>query len=109
MAYDIFTSWSVHGELAYPICGSDTDYFCVTHRGKISNFDCHKRWLPRKYKFRQVQNAFRKDTIVTKGPPKRLSGIQIIDVLDKLTSDPERLGYFKGYRETHNWTHKCTI
>jgi hypothetical protein len=23
--------------------------------------------------------------------------------------DPERPGYFKGYRETHNWTHKCVL
>jgi hypothetical protein len=23
--------------------------------------------------------------------------------------DPERPGYFEGYRETHNWTHKCAI
>jgi hypothetical protein len=30
-------------------------------------------------------------------------------MLDKLTPDPERLGYFEGYRETHNWTHKCAL
>jgi hypothetical protein len=23
--------------------------------------------------------------------------------------DPERPRYFEGYRETHNWTHKCTL
>jgi hypothetical protein len=58
---------------------------------------------------RQEQNAFRKDTIITKGPLKRLSGAQIVDMLDKLTSDPERPGYFQGYGETHNWTHKCAM
>jgi hypothetical protein len=30
-------------------------------------------------------------------------------MLDKLTSNPERFGYFKGYGETHNWTHKCAL
>jgi hypothetical protein len=30
-------------------------------------------------------------------------------MLDKLTPDPERLGYFEGYGETHNWTHKCAL
>jgi hypothetical protein len=30
-------------------------------------------------------------------------------MLDKLTSDPERPEYFKGYGETHNWTHKCAL
>jgi hypothetical protein len=79
------------------------------HGGKISYFDCHRHWLPKKHKFRQEQNAFWKDTIVTNGPPKHLSGAQIIDMLDKLTPDPERPGYFEGYRETHNWIHKCAL
>jgi hypothetical protein len=30
-------------------------------------------------------------------------------MLDKLTPDPERPGYFEGYRETHNWIHKCAL
>jgi hypothetical protein len=107
-AYDIFASWSVHRELTCPICGSDIDCFCLTHRGKINYFDCHRRWLPRKHKFRQEQNSI-KDNIVTKGLPKRLSGPQIVDMLDKLTLDPERPGFFEGYRETHNWTHKCAL
>jgi hypothetical protein len=51
-AYNIFAGWSIHGELTYPICGSDTDCFCLMHGGKISYFDCHRRWLPRKHKFR---------------------------------------------------------
>jgi hypothetical protein len=41
-----FAGWSMHGELTCPICGSDTDYFHLTHGGKISYFDCHRRWLP---------------------------------------------------------------
>jgi hypothetical protein len=60
-------------------------------------------------KFRQEQNAFKKDTIITKGPPKHLSGAQIVDMLNKLTLDPERPWYFKGYGETHNWTHKYAL
>jgi hypothetical protein len=50
-----------------------------------------------------------KDTVVTKGPPKHLSGAQIVDMLDKHTPDLKRLVYFEGYRETHNWTHKCAL
>jgi hypothetical protein len=30
-------------------------------------------------------------------------------MLDKLTPNPERPGYFEGYGETHNWTHKCAL
>jgi hypothetical protein len=101
-AYIIFAGWSIHGELTCPICGSDTDCFRLTHGGKISYFNCHRRWLPRKHEFRQEQYAFQKDTIVTKGPPKCLSGAQIVDMLDKLMPDPKRPGYFEGYGETHN-------
>jgi hypothetical protein len=104
-----FSCWSIHRELTCLICGLDTDYFRLTHGGKISYFDCHRRWLPWKHKFRQEQNAFRKDTIVTKELPKRLSGVQIVDMLDKLMLDPERPRYFEGYVETHNWTHKCAL
>jgi hypothetical protein len=45
-AYSIFASWSSHGELTCPICSLDTNCFCLTHVGKISYFDCHRRWLP---------------------------------------------------------------
>jgi hypothetical protein len=30
-------------------------------------------------------------------------------MLDKLFLDPKRPEYFKGYGETHNWTHKCAL
>jgi hypothetical protein len=101
-AYDIFAGQSVHRELTCLICGSDTDCFCLTHGGKISYFDYHRRLLPYNYKFRQQKNAFTKDNIVTKGLLKCLSGPQIVDMLDKLMPDPERPGYFEGYGETHN-------
>jgi hypothetical protein len=91
------------------MCDSDTDCFRQMHGGKISYFDCQRRWLPQKHKFEQEQNTFRKDTTITKGPLKRLSGAQIIDMLDKLTPDPKRPGYFEWYEETHNWTHKCAL
>jgi hypothetical protein len=87
--YNIFTDWSVHGELTCLKCGSDTYCFHLTHGGKISYFNCHRRWLPRKHNFRQEQNTFRKDTTITKGPSKHLSSTQIVDMLDKLMPNPE--------------------
>jgi hypothetical protein len=108
-AYDIFVGWTIQGELICLICGSDTGCFCLTHGGNIRYFDCHRRWLPRKHKFRQEQNPFKKDTIVTKGPTKHLSGAQLVDMLDKLMPDPERPGYFEGYGETHNWIHNYAL
>jgi hypothetical protein len=58
--------------------------------------------VARKHDFRQEQNAFWKDTIVTNGLPKHLSGTQIVDMPDKLTPDPKNLGILKG-------TERCTI
>jgi hypothetical protein len=49
MAYGIFTGWSVHDRLTCLLCGSGTDYFCLTASGKISYFDYPRRWLPLKY------------------------------------------------------------
>jgi hypothetical protein len=108
-AYDTFAGWSVHGKLTCLICGSDTDCFQLTHGGKISYFDCHRRWLLRNHKFRKQKDAFKKDHIVKKGLPKRLSGSEIADMLDKPTPNPEKPGYFKGYEQEHNWTHICAL
>jgi hypothetical protein len=30
-------------------------------------------------------------------------------MLNKLTPNPKRPGYFEGYGEMHNWTHKCAL
>jgi hypothetical protein len=89
MTYDIFVRWSVHGRLTYPICGSDTDCFCLTAGGKINYFDYHRRWLPPKHPFRMQKDSFRKDTVVKKGPPKHLSGPEIAENLSKLVLNRE--------------------
>jgi hypothetical protein len=52
MAYGIFARWNIHDRLTCSICGSDIDYFCLTTSGKISYFDCRRRWLPPKHTFR---------------------------------------------------------
>jgi hypothetical protein len=70
--------WLVHRLLACPICGFDTDCFHLAHGGKICYFDFHRRWLPRNHILRQQRNTFKKDNIVTKGPPKCLSGPESI-------------------------------
>jgi hypothetical protein len=108
MANGIFAGWSVQGRLTCPICGSDTDYFCLTTGGKIIYFDCHRRWLPLKHPFRMKKDSFRKDTVVKKGPPKHLSMPKIAESLSKLVLNNEGNGY-EGYGEEHNWTHICTL
>jgi hypothetical protein len=108
MARSIFAGWSCHGILTCPICGKDTDCFRLKFGGKICYFDCHRRFLPANHQFRAQKNAFKKDTIVTKGPPKRLSGTEIAAMLDDLKLNKDRDGY-EGFGTEHNWTHICGL
>jgi hypothetical protein len=64
--------------------------------------------LPANHQFRAQKNAFKKDTIVTKGPPKRLSGTEIAAMLDDLKLNKDRDGY-EGFGTEHNWTHICGL
>jgi hypothetical protein len=90
MAYAIFTGWSTHGRLTCPDCGSGTDCFRLAHGGKITYFDCHRRWLPRKHPFRSDKKNFIKNTVVTKGPPKRLNATEIYAQLNNLVQNEKR-------------------
>jgi hypothetical protein len=108
MAYAIFVGWSIHGRLTCLIYGSDTYCFRLTASGKISYFDCHRRWLPLKYTFRMQKDSFRKDNVVKKGPLKCLSGPEIAESHNKLVLNREGNGY-EGYEEEHNWTHICAL
>jgi hypothetical protein len=58
--------------------------------------------------FRMQNGSFRKDTVVKKGPPKRLSGLEIAESHNKLVQNREGNEY-EGYREEHNWTHICAL
>ena len=91
-----------------PICGSDTDCYRLVFGGKITYFDCHRRWLTKSHTFQSDKVHFRKDVVVRKGPPKRLSGPEIADQLDNLVLNETGDGYI-GFEEEHNWTHICGI
>ena len=65
-------------------------------------------FLPENHPFRFQRNAFRKDTIVTKGSPKRLSGSEIEAMLNALKEKEDGHGY-DGFGKNHNWTHKCGL
>jgi hypothetical protein len=50
-AYNIFAGFSCNGILTCPICGGDTNCFRLKSVGKISHFDCHRRFLPPDHPF----------------------------------------------------------
>ena len=98
-ALGMFAGWSTHGILACHRCLGDTNAFRLTKGGKASWFDCHRRFLPMEHEFRTQRNAFRKDTVVLDGPPRKLTGEEVeaqmnLQVGDRLTFNKE-----------HNWTH----
>jgi hypothetical protein len=101
-AYGMFSGWSTHGRLCCPICMGDTDAFHLKYGGKFCFFDCHHRFLPHDHPFRTQRDVFRKDTIVTKGPPKRLTGLKSHDyhiIMERLL--PVML---RGYLPEEIWT-----
>jgi hypothetical protein len=65
-------------------------------------------FLPEDQPFRFDRNAFRKDIIVTRGPPKRLSGPEILARLNDLRLN-EHGNCYEGFGTEHNWTHKCGL
>jgi hypothetical protein len=108
MAYNLFARWSCHGILTWPICGKDTDCFRFEFGGKICYFDYHRCFLPQTHPYRFEVNTFMKGTIVTKGPPRCLSGLEIESMLNNLKENESGDGYI-GYEIEHNWTHKCGL
>jgi hypothetical protein len=73
--------------------------FVLNLGGEISYFDCHRRFLPSDHSFRLDNNSFRKDNIVLKGLPSRLSGPEIVDMLDNLVLD-KKGDQFVGYEKS---------
>jgi hypothetical protein len=74
LAYDIFSVWCIHENLTCPNCDKDTDCFHLEFGKKICYFDCHRCFLPLDHTFRLQSNAFKKDTIVEKGPLRHRIG-----------------------------------
>jgi hypothetical protein len=86
----------------------ETSCFLLKFGGKISYFDYHSCFLPLDHEFRLDSDTFKKGNTVLEGPPKRLSGPEITDMLDNLVLNKEGNG-FVGYENDYNWTHKCAL
>jgi hypothetical protein len=66
--------------------------------GRISYFDCPRCFLPLDHPFSLDRNVFKKDNIVLEGLIRRLSDLEITDILDKLVlneNEDEFVGYEK--------------
>ena len=108
LAYGIWSGWCVHGKLCCPVCMSESKAYMLKHGKKVTFFDTHRRFLPLNHSFRNDIKSFRKGVKVKEGPPKRLTGADIIRQLNdlKLAKDGSE---FEGYGKQHNWTHKSFL
>jgi hypothetical protein len=104
----IFSVWSCNGILICPICLKDITCFRLKFGGKVSYFDCHICFLLLNNPFMLGRNTFKKDNTGLEGPPMRLCGPEIVDMLGKFVLDQNE-GEFVGYGKEHNWTHKCGL
>jgi hypothetical protein len=86
----------------------ETSCFCLKFGGKISYFDCHRCFLPLDHEFSLDSDTFKKGNIILEGLPRRLSGLEITDMLDNVVLNKEG-NEFVGYRNDHNRTHKCAL
>jgi hypothetical protein len=86
----------------------DTSCFRLKFGGKFCYFDCHRHFLPLDHSFRLDNDAFKKGNIVLEGPPRRLRGLEITDILDNLVFKEHR-DELVGFGNEHNWTHKCAL
>jgi len=96
-AYGDFAGWSTNGKLACP-CGYGCQGFQLRHGRKACWFDCHRRFLPIDHPFRMQANAFRRNTIVLEEQPRRLTGQEVEDHLQKFVDDTP------NYGKLQNWT-----
>jgi hypothetical protein len=64
--------------------------------------------MPMDHPFRLDNDAFKNGNIVLEGPSRRLSGLEIVDMLDYLVLNKNGDG-FVGYGEEHTWTNKCAL
>ena len=104
LAYGNWAGWSVNGRLSCPICMDDSDAYRLKHGGKFTFFDCTRRELPPRHKFRHSTTAFRKGVKVTKLPSKCKTAKEIMAWHRRLKVDPSTKR-FHGYGNLHNWTH----
>ena len=61
LAYSMLSGWSSAGKLACPYCMEQLQAFMLSHGGKTSWFDNHRKFLCDDHPFRRNKNCFRKN------------------------------------------------
>ncbi|XP_010473884.1 PREDICTED: uncharacterized protein LOC104753311 [Camelina sativa] len=113
-AYGMLSGWTTHGRLSCPYCQDNTDAFQLKHGTKTCWFDCHRRFLPRSHPYRRNKKSFKKNHVVSNGPPPELDGENLLMQLRDFGAEKKTYcggsvhNPVDGYGEFHNW-HKHSI
>ena len=106
-AYGMMCGWSTKGKLACPVCMKSTRSKRLKHRRTFS-FIGHRRFLPSDHPYRNSRRQF--DNVVeTEGPPRRLSGEEIIKEIGCLQNEFGKGQLSKKRKSLHsdnNWRKK---
>ncbi|KAK1392146.1 hypothetical protein POM88_011202 [Heracleum sosnowskyi] len=65
----MLSGWKTAGHLACTHCAYDHDAYNLSHGGKTTWFDNHRKFLPANHPFRKNKNWFTKGKTVTESPP----------------------------------------
>jgi hypothetical protein len=109
-AYGMLSGWGTKGRLACPYYMNDIKEFPLPYGGKISWFDCHRRFLPLNHPFRRNRRRFTKNKVETDDPLEILSRS---DVWQSVRGYPKVIdGPFSklpGYGVEHNWSKRSIL
>ncbi|KAK9142841.1 hypothetical protein Syun_012241 [Stephania yunnanensis] len=109
-AYGNFSGWSSKGKLACPVCNTETCSKRLTN-SKNQCYMSHRRFLPRKHKWRNDIKNFDGTRELKVPPPKSLSGsnalAQVYDLEGiTLTKDSTKKVKISHKKRGDNWNKK---
>ena len=83
-AYSMLSGWKTAGHLACPHCAHDHDAYNLSHGGKTTWFDNHRKFLPANHPFRRNKNWFTKGKTVNESAPPVRTGEDVIQEIESL-------------------------
>ncbi|KAK1354688.1 DUF4216 domain-containing protein [Heracleum sosnowskyi] len=80
----MLSGWKTAGHLACPHCDHDHDAYNLSHGGKTTWFDNHRKFLPANHPFRKNKNWFTKGKTMTESAPPVRRGEDVLQEIESL-------------------------
>ncbi|KAK1402918.1 DUF4216 domain-containing protein [Heracleum sosnowskyi] len=80
----MLSGWTTAGHLACPYCAYDHDAYNLSHGGKPTWFDNHRKFLPANHPFRKNKNWFTKGKTVSELAPPIRTGEDVFQEIESL-------------------------